>query len=241
MKALIAIDKLREYCPSADISFELEKLPAIAFAAGNEPRAIEAAKELLELVENKPKYRDVERITNEVHTVLGKIALKHGDLERARRHLHSSLPATTMRFIVPSFELARGLVQAGDSNDVISYLDRVVKICPPILAEAFKIRFQIEHGLESIDAYDDVDTLLRPKYEKSFSDYSFALLMNTEASKLKKVLECELERTRTEVTHCLAQIDQDFYTEICANICLEIHQQHLARLEKFASELNRQD
>jgi hypothetical protein len=60
--------------------------------------------------------------------------------------------------------------------------------------------------------------------------------MHTEVLQLKKKLERELARTRASVACWHAQINDSFYTIMCANLCLEIHQQHLARLEAFASE-----
>jgi hypothetical protein len=229
---------MRECFPSLDALYELQQLPAIALAAGNEGKAIDAANELLEIATKKSKHWNRDRVINEAHTVLGEIALKNGNLEKARWHLYQSLPAPAL-LMIPSLKLARSLVLAGQPLDVISYLDNFEKTCTPYLEDAFKIHFQIEYGKIYDNVRDADDPSLRPQYERALLDHRFKVLEATEAPLLKKALESAIKHSRWSVEWWSNRASNPPMTgddSECVNLCLNLHREHLLRLEAFRSE-----
>jgi hypothetical protein len=238
LEALAAIEQMRECFPSLDALYELQQLPAIALAAGNEGKAIDAANELLEIATKKSKHWNRDRVINEAHTVLGEIALKNGNLEKARWHLYQSLPAPAL-LMIPSLKLARSLVLAGQPLDVISYLDNFEKTCTPYLEDAFKIHFQIEYGKIYDNVRDADDPSLRPQYERALLDHRFKVLEATEAPLLKKALESAIKHSRWSVEWWSNRASNPPMTgddSECVNLCLNLHREHLLRLEAFRSE-----
>jgi hypothetical protein len=71
--------------------------------------------------------------TQRANTILGRIALRSGDLDRARRHLlDSSRPEAgkDVALAGPSMVLARELLEEGDDEAVLQYMDNCLSLWP---------------------------------------------------------------------------------------------------------------
>jgi len=67
-------------------------------------------------------------IINAANTILGRVALREGDIEEAKIYLMLSAETTgspQLNSFGPSFILARELLQQGEKNTVLGYLDRI--------------------------------------------------------------------------------------------------------------------
>ena len=112
--------------PSARISV----LPVLAqqyLSAGNTARAAEAAHEVLNADQNT--LNQYGSAVFAAHTVLGRIALRHGDVKEAASHLLAAgrvLSGQQFGSYGPNdWSLAEELLAAGDRDSVLAYLDLV--------------------------------------------------------------------------------------------------------------------
>lgn len=149
-----AFDELEKLCQgpdSEDLLYEMSNLPSRAFDANDFKKAAKYANRVVELCE---KYRDnwhYGNAWNKAHTVLGRIALKNGDLERAKNHLDLSsiniaTPQTTS--FGPSLDLAKDLAKANEKAAVIQYLDAHERLCGVDNDWAFQVRYELENDRE---------------------------------------------------------------------------------------------
>lgn len=149
-----AFDELEKLCQgpdSEDLFCEMSELPERAFDANDFQKASQYANRLLELC---AKYQDnwnYGNAWNKAHTVLGRIALKNGEIDAAKHHLHlSSIDIATpqTKSFGPSLDLAKDLAAAKETSGVIEYLDAHEKLCGVDNERAFQIRYKLEHDRE---------------------------------------------------------------------------------------------
>ena len=104
----------------------ISKLMNAAFAAGESSKAKDYANKLLltDYVVNS-----AERAGEEIHTaniILGRIALKQGDIQRAKEHLDKAGQVSggaTLSSFGPNMSLAKELLEQGEDQVVLRYLD----------------------------------------------------------------------------------------------------------------------
>ncbi|GIV18020.1 MAG: hypothetical protein KatS3mg022_3455 [Armatimonadota bacterium] len=102
----------------------LRELANAAQRANMLPKAERYARELLHLASTRPQP-DADGI-HIAHTVLGKVALHRGDIEAAKKHLLDSARVSgspVLSSFGPDFTLAKVLLQRGERQAVIEYLN----------------------------------------------------------------------------------------------------------------------
>ncbi len=138
------------FAPDRDKSTYLADLAKAEFEAGDDAaatrdarRAVEASAELI-----KRNPFQAATLTNAGNSVLGRIALAHGDTVEAEARLRASLEvaeATDFRFAGPDMTLAGDLADAGERDAVIAYLEASRKYWP-------HDRGLLDHYIRSINA-----------------------------------------------------------------------------------------
>ena len=113
----------------ADRRFPVLRIAAIsAVRLGKYGEAQEFATELLNIAPNFPHYNGDALFDG--HTVLGRVALAHGDRETACRELllAGATPGSpVLNSFGPDMTLARGLLFAGESETVLKYFDQCLR------------------------------------------------------------------------------------------------------------------
>jgi tetratricopeptide (TPR) repeat protein len=105
-------------------------LPAAAFAAFNLNRESEAANLAGQAIAAAASFEQDWNYGNSLHaghTVLGLLALKAGDTEKAMEHLQASgdvRGSPQLNSFGPSMQLARELLLAGKSEPVLAFFDQ---------------------------------------------------------------------------------------------------------------------
>ncbi|MBI2811373.1 MAG: hypothetical protein HYX67_11160 [Candidatus Melainabacteria bacterium] len=115
-----------------DLFITLTDLPLRALRAGAYEQSLHAAERLLRMSE---KFKDDWNYGNAIqsgHTALGLLALKDGDASKAKQHLAQSVieeptPQTEIRG--PRLELAEKLLEHGETESVLEYLNRCESLC----------------------------------------------------------------------------------------------------------------
>ncbi len=127
--------QLREESVSLDSShrsrfFALDELAELSFEAGEWPKAQAYSTELLEQA-TSPETGEVDgRAVHVGHTVLGRLALRDGDVEEAKRRLLEAGAApgsVSLGSAGPSMWLAKELLEAGERDVVLEYLGRCTR------------------------------------------------------------------------------------------------------------------
>ena len=93
---------------------------------GDFVRARTWAKEMLERAEEAREW-NAGNLAHEGHLLLGRLDLRSGDLDSARRHLQAAgeVPQTPrLRGLGPGMKLAEELLVEGEVAAVVAYLDR---------------------------------------------------------------------------------------------------------------------
>ena len=123
---------------------------------------------------------------NTAHTVLGRLALKSGDIEAAEQHLSLSIINVAdhvTRSFGPSLDLARDLAAAGRSISVIGYLDKHAELAGVDHQRAFEIRYRAETGTPRKPFYDE-------KFDEALFDWQFQMLEGWKAAdRVKQIQE----------------------------------------------------
>jgi hypothetical protein len=98
----------------------LPNLPVAEFDAGDDTSAARDAHRLLDSANAPPIY------THTGHTVLGRIALAHGDVAEAKAELLASVPLVPAGgiYLEPNRTLAQDLVDHGERDVVIQFLEQ---------------------------------------------------------------------------------------------------------------------
>lgn len=94
------------------------------FSAGRIEEARRHAEELLGLLPSFRQHPDYGPALHDANTVLGRIAVREGRLEDAKRHLAESVraPSAAMMDYGPSMALAKDLLEKGERQAVLDYL-----------------------------------------------------------------------------------------------------------------------
>lgn len=128
----------------------LSRMPVVAFEAGKFDKAKDAAEELLKLAEGHRDSSHYINAINGAHTILGRVALQAGDAAGAIAHLkqsaHANLSASCGQPPELNLDLARDLLNAGEQESVLAYLDQHEQQCGYGNEAAFELRYESEHG-----------------------------------------------------------------------------------------------
>jgi hypothetical protein len=105
----------------------LPRMAKRALWAGDVGRAEQCASEILRLTLRPGRVPfDMEEAIQDGNLVLGLVALRHGDKERAKQHLLASVRTEgsfEMKMVGPNRSLAHELLKAGERETVLEYLD----------------------------------------------------------------------------------------------------------------------
>jgi thiol-disulfide isomerase/thioredoxin len=94
--------------------------------AGDVNAAERDTRRLLQLAQENPKGWNHDDLAHAAHTLLGRIALRHGDLNAAKEQLFASARlenAPGVSSLGPSMKLAQEILAAGDRDAVLRYLE----------------------------------------------------------------------------------------------------------------------
>lgn len=124
---------------SGDSRFEV--LANYVNAANNAEQFEEAespAKDILHEANSVIPTIDGGYALHEAHTLLGRLALKKGNLALAKEHFRQAgqvPPSPRLRALGPNMSLAKDLLEKGDCNDVLDYLQNISKLWNDDLAK----------------------------------------------------------------------------------------------------------
>jgi tetratricopeptide (TPR) repeat protein len=104
----------------------LDELAKSAFEVGEIEKASQYAKELLETAQKYPKDWNYGNAVHDGNNVLGRIALKQGDIKQADEYLLKAgrtLGSPTLNSFGPNMSLAKELLEKGETNAVLQYFE----------------------------------------------------------------------------------------------------------------------
>lgn len=151
-----------------DRFYHLTRMPSVAFEGGKFDQAAAAAEELLAAAQEFKNDPNFGNAINQAHTVLGRIALKNGDLPGAIAHLQqSAIEATNPEtlFVESSLDLARDLRKAGESKAVISYLNQFETVYGCGNESAFQLRYESQHGELNREDFEEFQDFLEAFFQ----------------------------------------------------------------------------
>ena len=144
---------------------------------------------------------------NEAHTALGRVALKNGDVEKAKLHLEQSIIDIATPQTVSfgrSLDLAKELMEAGEKVAVLRYSDQFELLCGVNNYWAFELRFAAENGQGNMRS----SISSRKIYEEALREHQFlALKSRTPENRREHLLEL-IERTRSRVDTWSQRLEQ---------------------------------
>ena len=236
-QALVELEKIVDKRDSEKLFYELTDLPKAAFDAGQFDKAADAAQKLLTLSKKYRRNWNYGNAVNEAHTVLGMVALKNGNTDKAKHHLKESIidiatPQT--RSFGPSLDLAADLLNVGETTAVIQYLDEFELLCGVDNERAFEVRYNAEHGTESMAT----DLGFREHYEQAFREHQFHALEARSPVARSEHLRELIKRTRARIetwVHRIEQVRREENTELLeyAERTKQREQEHLQKLESL--------
>jgi len=106
---------------------ELRQVADQAFDKGEFERAAELANELLALADDFSDDWNYGNAIHHGHRVLGRVALENGDITTAKAELLASADtpgSPTLNSFGPNLTLAKSLLEKGETECVITYLER---------------------------------------------------------------------------------------------------------------------
>lgn len=239
-QALVQKEELCKRPDSEDLLCEMTDLPNAALAAGDIERAISASNKLLELSEKYRTNWHYGNAVNQAHTVLGRVALKNGDIEAAKKHLQlSSIDIATpqTQSFGPCLDLAKELAKTGEKSVVLEYLDEVERLCGVTNERAFELRYSIEHGVEKISLGPlEMETYVDEKIERQL-----IALQGMPEDKRRTHLGTLIKRTKDEIETWVRRVEESRDGENqellhYASYTLEAQKKHLINLEKLDTE-----
>ena len=118
-------DALAQATPEQKVLL-LEMMMRSASHRDEREKCATAARSLLELTSNSPASPNLLQVRVDAEQMLGKIALRNGDLNTAIRHMHAAAEKSFPQQR-HSFELARALVDWGYRDAVATYLERIAR------------------------------------------------------------------------------------------------------------------
>jgi hypothetical protein len=104
------------------------RLAVAAFHSGEFDRARQHANRALQMIAKSPPTMWTGNVHYEAHTTLGRLALQSGDVRTAKKHLIEAAKTTgspSLDTFGPDMTLARELLDAGERDAVIQYLELV--------------------------------------------------------------------------------------------------------------------
>ena len=113
---------------AGDRMLALESISELAFAAGDFERAGKYADELLEWAKENPKHGLVGDALNKGNVMLGRVALRAGNVETSKNYLIAAgkVPSSpSLSTFGPNMSLAKDLLEKGEKDVVLQYLDLV--------------------------------------------------------------------------------------------------------------------
>jgi hypothetical protein len=119
-------------CDEHDL-YNLTHIARVAFKAGEMDKASTYANQILAMVAGHEPDGWYGQGTHKAHTVLGRIALRKGDVDSAGRHLLAAgdiKGGITLDSFGPSMVLAKELLEVGKQNVVMVYLAQCKKFWP---------------------------------------------------------------------------------------------------------------
>lgn len=106
--------------------YDLGDLAQLAFAAGDDEKAVSTAQRLLALAdERNDKRSDYGNAVHDANCVLGRVAFRRGDVKSAREFLlnaSKSPGSPSLDSFGPEMDLAQDLLNHGERRVVIQYL-----------------------------------------------------------------------------------------------------------------------
>jgi tetratricopeptide (TPR) repeat protein len=124
----------------------LQSLPSAAFEAGELDKAEAYARQLLDLEGASPEIRYFK--SDAAHTAqstLGRVALKRGNTDEAKRWLMLSAQSTNLTFVSnidSSIKLAKDMLEQGERQAVLDYLQLCKRLGPGDQAEEWRREIQ---------------------------------------------------------------------------------------------------
>jgi tetratricopeptide (TPR) repeat protein len=225
--AFVALDEICKSKIPERFFYDFKDLPSRAFKAGHYDRAVDTAEQLLKI--SREEYQDG-NVEHQAHTVLGRVALQHGDRKKARTCLRRSLKCVKPRlFIGPNLELVKDMVSLGETESALEFLDQMEFLVGFDDERIFEVRFQIETGLIVEKANFELDE----QFYKLFHAYKLSkfALRTQDIEKLSKAVA----QARRQCDH-YRKISIDYKT---SKEGVTVHLQNLALLyEDYATELD---
>ena len=105
--------------------YALNRMAKAAFEAGAAAKAAAYAEELLAAAPQHPRDWNYGNALHDGHTVLGRLALRQGDIAKAREQLLDSARtpgSPQLRSVGPTMWLAKELLEKGEKDAVLEYL-----------------------------------------------------------------------------------------------------------------------
>jgi len=218
--------------------FHMCGLPEIAFAAGDMTKAAKYADRLLAMTTKLSRHELATAVyadaIHKAHTVLGRIAVKNGKLATARKQL--SLSARNVKIdehasIHVSAALARDLIEAGETESVLKFLDICHRQLGWLQAYLFELRFLIQTGelRNKTNLY---------KFDRAQLDHQIEAFKSWSRRDVKQHLPGAIQRAERYVLFnesriADAQKDNDKQLLAIARRDHKMYQQHLKKLLAF--------
>ncbi|MDI1302616.1 MAG: tetratricopeptide repeat protein [bacterium] len=126
-KALVQMEKVRRQTSPEERKYQLMRMARVAFNAGAFDTAEKSAKELLDIATAHAGDANYGDAVHDGNMILGRLALQHDDVKQAKvlllRAGHASAGgAGTLSSFGPNMSLARDLLERGEKDTVIEYL-----------------------------------------------------------------------------------------------------------------------
>jgi hypothetical protein len=129
-RALTIRERGLEKADSEDRFYELEDLATTAFEAGETAKAQQYASELLQSAQKLKNNWNYGNAVHKGNIVLGRIALRQGDIASAKEHLLAAgeTPGSPqLNSFGPNMTLAKELLEKGERDIVLAYLQSCAK------------------------------------------------------------------------------------------------------------------
>lgn len=128
LKALEEQERAFKLCRKRDDRLHiLEDLPRLSFKAMQYEKASRYANQLLAQTQKETDESDASDCKHKAHSILGRLALKNGNIDAARSHLLTSANvqgSPVLHSFGPSMRLAKEVLESGQQDAVLKYLDR---------------------------------------------------------------------------------------------------------------------
>lgn len=128
LKALNEQERVFKLCRNRDDRIHaLEDLPKLSFKAMKYEKSSRFANQLLAHAQQETDESQASDCKHKAHSILGRLALKNGNIDAARFHLLSSADvqgSPVLHSFGPNMRLAKELLESGQQDAVLEYLDR---------------------------------------------------------------------------------------------------------------------